>query len=77
MHVMLVSLAVYDAVLKDQTFIVADELNEVVAEAVAVALDQLITIGDGEGRPVGFLMKIQLENMMIRKQKPNVIDQPS
>ena len=53
MHVMLVSLAVYDAALKDQTFIVADELNEAVAEAVAVALDQLITIGDGEGRPVG------------------------
>ena len=57
-HVMLVTLTIGDSALEDVTFTPSDEWNEAVAEAVAVAYDQLIAYGDGQGKIEGLFPKI-------------------
>lgn len=52
-HVMLISLTMGNSALEDPTFCVRDEFLEAASEAVAVAYDQLIPYGDGQGKLEG------------------------
>ena len=59
-NVMLISLTSGNSALEDVTFSLEDEINEAFSEAVAVAYDQLIWSGDGQGKLQGIVVNNQV-----------------
>ena len=59
-HVMLISMAASNSSLEDITFSLEDEINEAFSEAVAVAYDELIWGGDGQGKMQGIVNNSQV-----------------
>lgn len=59
-NVMLISLTSGNSALEDVTFSLEDEINEAFSEAVAVAYDQLIWSGDGQGKLQGVVVNNQV-----------------
>lgn len=59
-HVMLLSLTAGNSALEDVTFSLEDEINEAFSEAVAVAYDELIWGGDGQGKLEGIVTNSQV-----------------
>ena len=59
-HVMMISLTAGNSALEDVTFSLEDEINESFSEAVAIAYDQLIWAGDGQGKLEGVVVNDQV-----------------
>jgi HK97 family phage major capsid protein len=59
-HVMLISLTAGNSALEDVTFSLEDEINEAFSEAVAIAYDELIWSGDGQGKMEGIVVNNQV-----------------
>jgi len=55
-HVMLLSLTAGNSALEDVSFSLEDEINEAFSEAVAIAYDDLIWGGDGQGKLEGIVV---------------------
>ncbi len=59
-HVMLMKLSAGNSALEDVAFNLEDEINEAFSEAVAVAYDELIWGGDGQGKLEGIVVNPQV-----------------
>ena len=59
-HVMLMSLTAGNSALEDVSFSLEDEINEAFSEAVAIAYDELIWSGDGQGKLQGIVVNDQV-----------------